>query len=239
MILAETTVDLVTPTGPMRTYVVRPVAAGRWPGLVFFSEIFQRTGPVGRIAAIMAGHGFVVAVPEVFHELEPAGTVIPYDAAARGNAHKLAKPIRAFDDDAAAVIAWLAAEAGGAVCAMGMCLGGHLAFRAAMHPAVKATACFYATDLQGGTLGAGGDDSLARAASIHGELMMVWGRQDPHIPDDAREKIQRTLRDARVSFTWHEWNAQHAFLRDEGPRYDPALAQLSFRMATELFRSVA
>ena len=31
--------------------------------------------------------------------------------------------------------------------AMGYCIGGHLAFRAALNPNIKATACFYATDL--------------------------------------------------------------------------------------------
>ena len=56
-------VDLPTPNGPMRTYIFRPTAAGKYPGLVLFSEIFQVTGPIRRTAALLAGHGFVVAVP--------------------------------------------------------------------------------------------------------------------------------------------------------------------------------
>jgi carboxymethylenebutenolidase len=110
-----------------------------------------------------------------------------------------------------------------------------LAFRCALDPRVRAAACFYATDLHKGSLGLGGDDSLARAAEISGELMMVWGRQDPHVPDDARAQIQARLREAKRNFTWHEHNAAHAFLRDEGPRYDPALALLSYRMIIDLF----
>ena len=66
----DETIDIETPTGPMRTYILRPVAEGRYPGLVLFSEIFQVTGPIRRTAAMLAGHGFVVAVPEIFHELE-------------------------------------------------------------------------------------------------------------------------------------------------------------------------
>ncbi len=58
----------------MRTYVFRPAAEGKYPGVVLFSEIFQVTGPIRRMAAMIAGHGYVVAVPEVYHELEPAGT---------------------------------------------------------------------------------------------------------------------------------------------------------------------
>jgi carboxymethylenebutenolidase len=67
--------DIETPTGPMRTYIFRPVADGKYPGILLFSEIFQVTGPIRRAAAMLAGHGFVVAVPEIYHEFEPAGTV--------------------------------------------------------------------------------------------------------------------------------------------------------------------
>src|ERR1700761_2066899 len=99
-------VDLDTPTGPMRTYVFRPVSEGRYPGMVFFSEIFQVTGPIRRTAAMLAGHGYVGAVPEVYHELERAGTVLPYDqpGADKGNADKFAKELSSYDTDARAVL---------------------------------------------------------------------------------------------------------------------------------------
>lgn len=239
MILEETVEQLATPSGSMRSFVYRPLAPGRWPGVVLFSEIFQRTGPIGRSAALLAGQGFVVIVPEIFHELEAAGTVLAYDAtgAARGNHDKTAKPVAAYDADARAALDHLAARADcdGRLNAFGVCIGGHLAFRCALDARVRAAACFYATDLQHGTLGLGGDDSLRRADEIAGELLMVWGRQDPHVPDEARAAIQARLREAKCSFTWHEFNAAHAFLRDEGARYDPALALLSYRMVIDLF----
>ena len=238
MIVQEEQVDLATPSGPMRTFVVRPVAPGRYPGLVLFSEIFQRTGPIKRTAALLAGHGFVVAVPEIFHDLEPAGRVLGYDTdgTARGNACKVGKPVAAYDADARATLDMLAAwpACTGALGTVGVCIGGHLAFRCAMQPDVRAAACFYATDIHKGSLGAGGDDSLARAADIRGELLMMWGRQDPHIPDDGRAAIYRRLVEARCRFTWHEYEAQHAFLRDEGHRYDPALALQSYAQVVAL-----
>jgi carboxymethylenebutenolidase len=43
------------------------------------------------------------------------------------------------------------------------------------------------------------------------------------------------MSEAGVVFTWHEFNGQHAFLRDEGPRYDPALAATGYRLAIDLF----
>src|ERR1700733_14106232 len=194
MILQEDApIDLDTSTGPMRTYTYRPVAPGRYPGVVLFSEIFQRTGPIGRTAALLAGHGFVVAVPEIFHELEPVGAELPYDQAGadKGNQDKIGKPVSAYDADARAALRFLAGSphCTGKLGVMGICIGGHLALRAAMSPEVLAGACFYATDIHKGSLGLGGDDSLARMKDIRGEMLMIWGRQDPHVPAEGRAKI--------------------------------------------------
>lgn len=233
--------EVPTPYGPMRVHVYQPVAGGRYPGLVLYSEIFQVTGPVRRMAATLAGHGFIVAVPEIYHELEPAGTVLAYDTpgADRGNAHKTAKELASYDADARATLDFLAAHPActGKLGVMGICIGGHLAFRAAMNPDVLAAACFYATDIHKRGLGKGmNDDSLDRMGGIPGELLMIWGRQDPHIPTEGRALIYRAMTDAKLSFTWHEFNAQHAFMRDEGPRYDPELAAACYALAIGLFR---
>ena len=45
--------------------------------------------------------------------------------------------------------------------------------------------------------------------------MLVFGRQDPHVPAEGRQAIHDALSAAKVSFTWHELNAVHAFVRDD------------------------
>jgi len=234
-------VDLPTPFGSMRTHVFRPVADGKYPGLVLFSEIFQVTGPIRRTAALLAGHGFIVAVPEIFHEFESAGIVLPYDQAGadRGNQDKITKELASYDADARAVLNYLKShpQCTGKLGSIGICIGGHLSFRAAMNPEVLACACFYATDIHKRSLGKGmSDDSLDRIKEIKGELLMVWGRQDPHVSMEGRALIYKTMTEAGLHFTWHEFNAQHAFLRDEGHRYDPALAMTSYNLVLDLFK---
>jgi carboxymethylenebutenolidase len=234
-------IDLPTPTGPMRTHLFRPTAPGRYPGILLYSEIFQVTGPIRRTAALLAGHGHIVAVPEIYHEFEPAGTVLAYDQAGadRGNALKTTKELAAYDADARAVLEFLRGlpNCTGKLGALGICIGGHLAFRAAMNPGVLATVCFYATDLHKRGLGKGmKDDSLARAAEIKGELMMIYGRQDPHVPAEGRAHVYATLASVGTQLTWHEFNGAHAFLRDEGYRYDPELALHCQQLALGLFR---
>jgi len=97
MIIKSEFVDLPTPTGVMRTYVHRPAGEGKFPVVLFYSEIFQQTGPIERTARFIAGHGYAVLVPEVFHELNPIGTVLAYDDAGRdkGNAERPPRTCRA------------------------------------------------------------------------------------------------------------------------------------------------
>jgi carboxymethylenebutenolidase len=232
--------DISTPTGDMRAHIFRPAAPGQYPGILMFSEIFQITAPIRRTAAVLAGHGFIVACPEIYHELEDAGTVLAYDenGTARGNAHKTTKEVSAYDSDARAVLDFLKSrdDCTGRLGAMGVCIGGHLAFRAAMNPDVLATTCFYATDIHKKSLGLGkNDNSLARAHEIKGELLHIWGRQDPHVPLEGRNLVKARLEEVGANYTWHEFNAQHAFMRDEGPRYDPAVALQSWGLLLELF----
>ena len=110
MIVTESTTDIPTPTGPMRAYLYSPRQPGRpekaRPGLLLYSEIFQQTAPVKRLAISLASFGYLVAVPEVYHSHEAPGTVLGYDdiGKERGNALKGMIPMRAFDDDAMALV---------------------------------------------------------------------------------------------------------------------------------------
>jgi carboxymethylenebutenolidase len=242
IIRSDETADIAVPDGgTMRLHLFRPAVEGRFPGILLFSEIYQVTAPIRRLAAMMAGQGYCVAVPEVYHEYEPAGTVLDYDerGTARGNELKFTKSVAAFDADARAALAFLRDFPGcaGRIGTMGVCLGGHLAYRAALDASVSAAACFYATDIHSGSLGAGqADDSLARIAELKAETLFVWGRQDPHVPFAGREIIRARLEAVGAHYEWHEVNAAHAFLRDEGPRYDPALFLQSMAWALALFR---
>ena len=241
MILTEDHVDLETPTGTMRTYRVRPAHAGTFPGLVLFSEIFHATGPILRTARLLASQGYIVAIPEIFHEFEPPGTALSYtpEGTDKGNRYKIEKALSAYDHDARVVLDHLMSlpECSGRLGCVGICIGGHLSFRCAMNPDVLAAACFYATDIHKRSLGKGtNDDSLDRIPEIKGELLMIFGKQDPHIPQAGRDLLYRALTDAGTNFTWHEFNAEHAFMRDEGHRYNAALAQICYAMTAELFQ---
>jgi carboxymethylenebutenolidase len=237
-------VDIPTPDGGhIRTFVAAPEATGEFPGILCYSDIFQLTGPMLRSCARLAGYGFVVAAPEIYRRLEPPGLVIPFDDAGRTRGLQDASntPVADFDADCRSVLDYLhqhPAVATGQIGAAGFCIGGHLAFRASLQSDVRATVCFYGTGIHNGVLGKDADaGSLQQAANISGELLLVWGAQDPHIPEAGRKRIEEALKQAGTNFSQRLYQAEHAFMRDEGGRYDPEATDQAFSDMIRLYRS--
>jgi len=253
MLITKTFHDLPTkldPTGrPIRIFVISPsipnYPQAKFPGVLVFSEIYQVTGPVERFAGQIASHGYVVACPSIYHEFE-GPEAIPYDVEGtdRGNLYKIEKELAAYDEDASLCVDLLMSlsNCNGRIAATGMCLGGHLAFRAAFDPRVMAAVCFFATDIHSATLGKGkNDDTLFRVRkgdlTGQGELAMIFGKQDTHVPRAGRDLIRSTLEDANVTASFFEVQAQHAFIRDEHSkgRWDAALTRSLFGVMMEIF----
>ncbi|MCI0485858.1 MAG: dienelactone hydrolase family protein [Blastocatellia bacterium] len=241
MLITTEYVDTHVDGSPMRMFVAAPRAEGKYPGIVFYSDIFQLTGPMLRVTMRLAGYGFVVAAPEIYHRIEPPGTAIPFDDAGRtrGLDNAAKTPVAHFDADCRAALDYLSDHkrvAEGKLGAGGFCIGGHLSFRAAFQPRVRATVCFYGTGIHNGKLGRDKDArSLERAGDIKGELLMIFGTSDPHVPEEGREKIKAAL-ESGTRFAFKLYPAEHAFMRDEGSRYDPEATDLAFGDMIEFFR---
>ncbi|KAF8642387.1 hypothetical protein AX16_009655 [Volvariella volvacea WC 439] len=233
----------------MRIFVISPVIPNyphaKFPGVVVFSEIYQVTGPVERFASQIASQGYVVACPSSYHEFQ-GPEPIPYDTEGtdRGNRFKIEKEVRAYDEDATLTIDLLVSlpNCTGRIAATGMCLGGHLAFRAAFDLRVLASVCFFATDIHSATLGKGkSDDTLIRVRNGDltgkGELVIIFGKQDTHVPREGRDLIRKSLEDAGIAVSFLEVQAQHAFIRDESSkgRWDAALTRSLFGFMLEVF----
>lgn len=234
-------VELLVDGQPMLVRVAEPRGEGRFPGILLYSEIFQLTGPICRAMERLAGHGFVVAAPEIFHRVEAPGTVIAYDDAGRerGLADARRTSAAEHDRDRAAVLQFLEQHARvvpGALGAMGFCIGGHLALRAALDPRVYATVACYPTGVHDGKLGTDADaGTLARLATIKGRVLVVFGERDPHVPVEGRAAIDRELGKLENRATIRSFDAEHAFMRDEGPRYDPAASDAAWFGAVRHF----
>jgi carboxymethylenebutenolidase len=67
---------------------------------------------------------------------------------------------------------------------------------------------------------------------------MIFGTRDPHTPEEGREVIKRGLESAGVRFKWTLYDAEHAFGRDIGPRYDPEATDAAFAETVALLRGI-
>jgi carboxymethylenebutenolidase len=242
MKLREDDLRVAAADGEIRAVLIRPAGEGPWPGVLLYTDIFQVTESTLRTARRLASAGFVVCVPEIYPHGELAGIALEFDDAGKqaGMAGAAATTTAAFDADRTAVLDHLEHRPDvTTLTAVGFCIGGHLAFRAAFDPRIAATVCFYPTGLHNGALGADADaGSLARAADIHGRLMIVFGSQDPHVPADARLQIVSALYAAGLDdLELHVYRGgEHAFMRDVGPRHDPVLTDHALTEAVSFLR---
>lgn len=224
----------------LRLRVFAPAAGSSpRPAVLAWSDIFQHTGPHVRLCTRIASYGFTVIAPELYGRIEPPGTVLRFEEDRQRALDDSAQmKLEWFDQDIDTTLRFASAEAS-ELYACGWCIGGHLAFRAALRPAVKKTVCFYATGLHTDSLGAasGTARSLAAAPMISGDLLLVWGSRDPHIPADGRQKIHRALADAGAKLQTRTYDAEHTFMRDEGPRWQPRAADDALRDMMSLFQT--
>jgi len=225
--ITKRNVELRVDDNLMRVYVAAPSSPGVYPGIIFYSDIYQLGGAMIRLANYLAGYGYVVAAPEIFHRTEAVGLVIEPDdiGRMRGNDNAIRTAIAHYDADCRAVIEFLKAESSvssGKIGTLGFCIGGHLAFRAAFESEIKAAACCYPTGIPSGKLGKGVADTIKRVSEIKGEMLMVFGTLDPHIPEADRQTLIKALENAGIPHEVFLYEAEHTFMRDDGYRYDSA-----------------
>ena len=87
-----------------------------------------------------------------------------------------------------------------------------------------------------GKLGADRDaGTLSRLSEIKGEMLVVFGEVDPHVSPAGRKILIDALAATKVNHTVKTYAAEHAFMRDEGPRYDSQAADAVWAHAVALF----
>ncbi|MBD2450296.1 dienelactone hydrolase family protein [Nostoc sp. FACHB-152] len=229
MQITKRNVELRVDDSLMRVYVASPKPDGTYPGILFYSDIYQLGSPMIRLVNYLAGFGYVVAAPEIFHRLEPIGTVIEPDdlGRMRGNDDARRTAIAEYDADCRAVIDFLKTETAinpNKIGTLGFCIGGHLSFRAAFHSEIKTAVCCYPTGIASCKLGKGIADTIHRVNEIKGEMLLILGTLDPHIPESDRLTLIKAIEDANITHQVFLYEAEHTFMRDDGYRYDAAAA---------------
>lgn len=109
MKLQEDEVRIAAPDCEIRSILIRPVGDGRWPAVLFYSDIFQLTESTLRTARRLASCGVAVCAPEIYPR-RLAGVALEFDDAgkAAGMAGAAATTTAQFDSDRVAMLDHLA-----------------------------------------------------------------------------------------------------------------------------------
>ncbi|MER8225456.1 dienelactone hydrolase family protein [Streptomyces sp. NPDC094143] len=225
-----TAVDVPTEDGTADAYLAHPADGAARPAVLVFMDAFGLRPQLRSMADRLAGEGYTVPVPNVFHRAGRAPLFdLPefIDPGARPEIFERITPVmRALTDDlamrdAGAYLRWLAESsvaADGPVALTGYCMGARLSLlTAGTYPErVAAAAGFHggrlATDTPGSPHLVAGD--------ITAELYFGHADQDPSLPPEQIERLEEALTAAGVRHHCEVYaGAPHGFTQADTASY--------------------
>ncbi|MFB6889713.1 dienelactone hydrolase family protein [Kitasatospora sp. NPDC056327] len=235
--------QIPTAAGPADGFLALPDDGGRHPGVLMYPDAFGDRPALRELARELAGHGYAVLVPNVFHRHGPAPvTGLPAHIDAGTRPALLARlmplieahtPDRVLSDadDFLAFLAGRPEVRPGAVAVTGYCFGGLLAMRtAAAHPGrVAAVAGFH------GPVGATGDDLHRLLSAITAEVHLGHAAGD--LTPEALGGLNLALAAAGVVHTSEIYpGTVHGFTMSDTDAFDPAGLRLHWDRLLPLLR---
>ncbi len=201
------------------------------PGLVVLQEIWGVNEHIRAVAEQYASDGYVVLAPDLFWRMQPR-VDLGYDEDGTKQAFGFRKGIDLdlADRDIASTVAMLKAmpEVAGGVAAVGYCMGGMLAYRAAAKAGLDCAVCYY---------GGGIAQQLDLAPSITVPMQMHFGDLDTHITPDQVTAIRAALvGHANVRIDQYA-TADHGFNCWARPSYHQQSAALAHGRSLEFLAS--
>ncbi|MDX2524930.1 dienelactone hydrolase family protein [Streptomyces europaeiscabiei] len=226
-----TTVDIATQDGTADAYLVHPDDDAAHPAVLFYMDAFGLRPHLRAMADRLAGAGYTVLVPNVFHRSgrTPVFDLPEFiDPAARPEIWDQILPVMLTLTpelalrDAAAYLEWLADSpraAAGPVGITGYCMGARLALHTAgaFPERVAAAAGFH-----GGRLATDAPDSPHLAvARITGEVYFGHADEDPSLPAEQIDLLDKTLTEAGVRHRTEVYaGASHGYTQADTAAYD-------------------
>lgn len=215
----ESRLDLQTGDGTMDVYVFRPQGSGAWPAVVFFMDAFGVRPDLRGMAERLAGHGYVVVLPNLYYRSGDYAPFDPKQVAAGGPERdrfrsmidSISGPMVMRDMDA--IVARLDRDPAvrtGPMGVVGYCMGGRFALSAAGTFPERIAA---AASLHGTTLATDRPDSPHLLAQrMRAQLYIGIAELDEGFPVAQRERLERALTEANVAYSVEIYEgARHGF----------------------------
>jgi carboxymethylenebutenolidase len=236
MALTTSTVDIPTADGTADAYLAAPEKRGRHPGVLLYMDAFGLRPRLEEMAQRLAGHGYVVLVPNVFYRqgrapLVDTGNLMDPDV--RGSMFTVLRPWmqqltpqRAMSD-ADAYLDLLAGDdrvADGPVGVTGYCMGGALALRTAAHrpEQVAAVAAFH----PGRLVTDAPDSPHLLVDRLRAEVYIASADNDRSMTPEQQQRLDQALTEAGVRHVCEQYDgATHGFTMSDTAVYDEAATE--------------
>ncbi|MFI8192291.1 dienelactone hydrolase family protein [Streptomyces sp. NPDC085946] len=242
-----TAVDITTEDGTADAYLTHPADGEPRPAVLLYMDAFGLRPRLRSLADRLAGAGYTVLVPNVFYRHGRAPVVeLPefIDPGARPEIFARLRPVMTALTpelamrDAGAYLRRLAespAAADGPVAVTGYCMGARLALlTAGTYPdRVAAVAGFH-----GGQLATDAPDSPHLVAGrVTAEVYFGHADQDPSLPPEQRERLEKALTSAGVRHRCEVYTgAHHGFTQSDTAAYDRAADERHWAALLDLLK---
>jgi carboxymethylenebutenolidase len=230
--MIEKKVDVKTPDGIADCELIYPEEAGQWPGVIMYPDI-GGLRPVSRdMAKRLSSEGFVVLIPNPFYRAsrlpvypDPFKFGEEKTTARMGELRAFVKPENVARD-ATAFVNFLVSQkqVKGKIGAVGYCMGGNMAMRAAAAEPSKvgAVASFHGSNL----VTAEPDSPHTLAPKIKAEMYFGFAIEDRTMPPEAVEKLKAALDAAGVKYEGEVYaGARHGWCVKDHTVYNEAQAE--------------
>ena len=221
-------------------YIAMPEAAGIYPGVIVIQEIFGVNEHIQSITEKLATEGYVAIAPAIYQRQAPGFAVGYSDSeVTEGRKYKVQTQATELLEDVRACITYLYSQPQvkqSGVGTIGFCFGGHVVYLASTLIDVKATASFYGAQIATWCPGEE-QPTIARTQKIKGTIYAFFGTEDPLIPNEQTEQIERELNRHQIDHQVFRYpDATHGFMCDRRPKsYNPDAAQDAWKKVLDLF----
>ena len=208
-------------------YLAEPAQAAKAPGVVVIQEWWGLTDQIKGVADRLAKAGYRALVPDLYRGKKTLEAK---------EAEHLMSNLNFGDaagQDVRGAVQHLKASGSGKVGVTGFCMGGALTLLAAVNvPEADATVAWYGFPPL----------EYIDPAKIKAPLLGHYALDDEFFSIGKVDELEKKLREAKVKFEFHRYQAKHAFANEEANErklppleYNPQAAELAWKRTMDFF----
>lgn len=242
--MREIKVDIKTHDGVADGYLYQPDAAGTWPGVIMYTDIWGVSPTFQKMAKRLAAEGYVVLLPNIYYRTRHMPVFkdeVPSFADAQGRAQLMALKETLTPDkierDAISYVEFLAMQeivGGMKMGVVGYCMTGSFAMRTA---AARADRIAVAASIHSGGLATDTPDSPhLLLPKMKARLYFAHASADASCPPEMIRKLEAACAKLGLRYESEHFAGKHGFAVESHAAYDAPSAEKHWRKLLALFK---